>query len=147
MQIDEIDDISKYEFKKLIAEEKKHTELVAILKQLLQASKGDNSKDAELAKLIQKSNGNIDVFLAKLREMAAPIVNAPNVTVDTESVVAAINRGIKAISDDQDKTNSLLQKLIELRLANVELTPHRDGGLIDRVTAKTIVPNKPKYEA
>lgn len=135
--MDEMDDDIKFD--KLL-EDKRHKEISGLFKQLIAAVKSDDGKESELAKLIQKNNGNIDVFLSKLKEIGTPTIEAPNVTIDNNE----ISNQLKQVYDCQEKTNMLLQQLIDLRSADVEMIPTRGGyqgnGQINKVTVKTIIP-------
>ena len=145
------EDIDDKKFR-LAVEDRRHNELVSLLKQFVAAVKIDNGKDSELVNLIQKSNGNIDVFLAKLKEVANPKIEAPNITLnnDNSEVIKAVNDSSNKIYECLERVENLLKQLVDVRMADIEAIPVRGGyqgtGQINKVTFKTVL-QKSKYQA
>ena len=89
---------------RLAVEDRRHNELAGLLKQLILESKKEDGKESELTKLIQKSNGNIDVFLDRIKELTKPqeiSVNAPNVNINQDEVVKELKLVIEELKNNK----------------------------------------------
>ena len=144
----EFDDIAKIDtdqFERKLRD-KQHKEMMSQMKQLVSSLKQDNDGDKELTKFIKQHSDSLSLFVQKLNELAKPL--PPNVTLNNDNsiVVKAVNEGVKRIESCSEKTNELLQKLIETKTAEIELTPTRNhfDGAITKVTARTIMNTKQK---
>lgn len=148
----EIDDIDDDDFM-LLEQRNRHKELLGVFNKLLSVISKQKDSSIEISQIVNTNNKATDEFLNKLKSISFPTpeinFTSPEVRVETNQtdVVNSINNATKMINDKQDKIIGLLNKLIEVRTADVELIPKRTyGGLIEKVTAHIVV-NKPKYQA
>ena len=115
---------------RLAVEDRRHNELTGLLKQLIDESKKEDGKESELTKLIQKSNGNIDVFLSKVQELSKPqaiSVNAPPVNVNQVEVVNELKLVVQELKNN--KPPMIEKKEWEFKVIRSQ------GGGIDKVIA------------
>lgn len=138
------DDLEDKMFDDVLAD-RQHQALLDLLKRVNASLRSRDAKDDELIRLIRMETSNLELFISKLGQLSAPVVKSPDVTVNTDNsaVIKSIQESAKVIGDVQKKTNELLDRLITLRLADVVLTPTREGytQLIEKVTAKIILPS------
>ena len=128
-------------------EESRHSEIVKLFKQLIISSKGDNSSESSIVKLIEKSNGNINTFLSEIKN----IVNKSNASENydnTNKVIFAVKDSKLSILEALNKQNKLLEQLVILKSADVEMTATGwdVSDRIKKVKIKTIIPTS-KYTA
>lgn len=129
-----------------IAREKQHKEILSVLKQLLLTHQESNDKDIKLAELLSKSNGSIDVFINKLKEIGSLKIPVPqvNLTNDNSEVIKLAT----LLKERMDILIDLQRESNELRKADVKMIPKKgQWGGIEEVTVKTILPTKSKYQA
>ena len=128
-------------------DEKHHKELVSVLRQVLLATKEGNGKDeiGKIARAIEKYNGSVELLASKIKEPKAPEAPKVTVTTDNKELLSCMEK----IEKGQTSIIELLQQLLEVRKADVELTVTRNhfSQTIEKVTAKTIFNTKPKYQA
>ncbi len=123
-------------------DEIQHEELADLLGKLLAEYKKNNSKDARIAELIKDSNSSLSIFLDKLKEVAAPVIAAPNITVNNDALAKIVTESSKVLGDKQDRVIELLEQLIVIRGADVDLIVKRDYGVIEKVVAKVVLPKR-----
>lgn len=111
-------------------QEQQHEELTGLLKKVLLAIEKDNGADGELAKLLAKNNGNIDVFLGKLKEVATPIVEAPdvNVNVDMDKLAGMIADKLRPEFESQAKREERIIELLSTRATKMEAKRYNNYG-------------------
>lgn len=90
-----------------IAAEKRHRELVILLKQLV-SSVSKNESQSEISKSINSNSQALQVFLKKLNEISQIEIKAPIVNVETNQK-DVVNEA-KVIIENQKKIIQLLEK-------------------------------------
>jgi len=138
--------IEDEQFEKLLAD-KQHKELMGSIKQLISSIKEDTNSDKEVMKFIKQQGDAIASFTNKLNEVSKPNIAAPQVAVNVD--LKSLNDSLKKVEQCCDTTNLLLQKLIDIRMADIEMSVERNtySDLISKVTARTIVNKPSKYNA
>lgn len=131
-----------------LIEDARHEEIIAQLELLVAATKKETGKEAALAKLLDQKSELFAVLLDKWKEAVAPNIPAPNVIVQAnqDKVIQAVENSAKELKAQNGRVIELLEQLIVIRGADVDFVIKRDYGLIEKVTAKVIMP-KQKFNA
>lgn len=132
----------------LLIEDARHEEITALFEQLIAATKTGAAREEAIAKLLDQKSQLFAVLLDKWKEIAAIKIPAPNVTVQSnqDAVIKAVQDSADRLAQNDEKIIGLLEQLIVIRGADVDLIVKRDYGIIEKVTAKVIMP-KQKFSA
>lgn len=120
-------------------EEGRYNELVDLFKQLIDVSKSESEKEKVLIQLVQKNTLNVESFLSKLKN----VINTrptPQIEVNVDKVADAVTDSKTALLNTLTNQNELIQQLINVRKATVQMTAvdYDLSGRIKTVEVKLI---------
>lgn len=125
-------------------QERQHKEILRVLKEISASNKGNDKSFTEA----------VQSFLSKIKEFSTPVIPAPQVTINNNEILKAINDAEskqvvrhKELTEIGNKIYKCLEESNELRKLPFEMIPSRDHGWITKVVGKPVFPQKSKYKA